>query len=122
MKNVAGAEGHKHTNITGDTHVYSITLPKSNGTESWGLLNHPKIAIPGDVGNGVWQGQTTGGASVKRGCIIPNCIIKTLAPDHRCYNCGFGVHNLCTQSNKLTGDDGELNIYCSIACKNVKPV
>ena len=50
-------------------------------------------------------------------CSIIGCTVVNLAPDHICHHCQAGVHNLCAQSAGLTDDDNELNMYCSLACK-----
>lgn len=55
-------------------------------------------------------------------CPIANCTFDNLVADHPCYNdaCSKFVHNLCAQGAGLTSTDNELNMYCSIACKNTK--
>ena len=52
-------------------------------------------------------------------CCIPGCQWSQNVPDHRCYrsSCTRLVHNLCAQSNNLTDDEHEVNMYCSRICK-----
>lgn len=52
-------------------------------------------------------------------CDIVGCQWSALVPDHPCYgvDCHKYCHNLCAQSNKLTSEVNELNMYCSKKCR-----
>lgn len=54
-------------------------------------------------------------------CPIPGCTWTTLMANHPCYRAGCTkyVHNLCAQSSNLCDDDNELNMYCSVQCKQI---
>lgn len=55
-------------------------------------------------------------------CPIPGCTWATLMANHPCYRAGCTkfVHNLCAQGSNLCDDDNEeLNMYCSIQCKEI---
>jgi hypothetical protein len=56
-------------------------------------------------------------------CPIPGCKWSHQVPAHKCYNshhCKNKVHCLCAQSTGLSDDDNELNVFCSLACKQQK--
>ena len=43
------------------------------------------------------------------------------ANQHHCYcvSCKKPIHLLCCMENGLCDDDNELNMYCSLTCKNI---
>jgi hypothetical protein len=51
-------------------------------------------------------------------CCIAGCTWQQLELNHHCYRCRKEVHNMCAQANNLCGTDNELNMYCSLECKN----
>jgi hypothetical protein len=50
-------------------------------------------------------------------CSIPHCADNRNMPDHKCRHCKTKVHNLCAQREGLCSDENELNMYCSLQCK-----
>jgi len=48
------------------------------------------------------------------------CGFKQLRQYHKCHadGCDKKIHNLCAQSNNLCSAINELDMYCSLSCKN----
>ena len=52
-------------------------------------------------------------------CAVPGCIMNIMKPNHKCHaeGCSKLIHNLCAQRWNLTSNDNELDMYCSLQCK-----
>jgi hypothetical protein len=69
------------------------------------------------LAQGAGAGAAMGTLTTAGLCTVSGCSWPQLKPDHPCHRCRKPVHNLCAQGNNLLSADNELDMFCSLACK-----